>query len=100
MRPDYDKIRDDFRSINPTLKDIANKLESNLLEIFSEVERVDRVACRVKAEESFLNKTLKKNRDDSLKYRVPIKEIQDFIGARIIVYYKTDLQRITEIVNQ
>jgi putative GTP pyrophosphokinase len=99
MRPDYQQIRNDFLSITPTLKEIALKIETNLLDIFDGAEHIDRIGCRVKSEKSFLDKTLK-SEDGDWKYKTPLKEIQDMIGARVVVYYKTDIDSIVEKVKQ
>lgn len=100
MRADFEQIKADFKSINDTLKDIADKICDNLNEILEGVSHIDRIGCRIKAEDSFLNKVLKTKPDGTLKYQTPLKEIQDFIGARIIVYYKTDVEKIRAVVEQ
>jgi putative GTP pyrophosphokinase len=97
MRDDFDKIKSDFQSISTTLLMIAEKIEENLAMIFKETHHVDRIACRVKGEESFLNKTLKEEKG-ILKYSQPFKEIQDMIGARIVIYYKSDLENTQKLV--
>jgi ppGpp synthetase/RelA/SpoT-type nucleotidyltranferase len=90
MRPDYEQIQSDFKSIVPILKTIAAKIEQNLAEIFEGIKHIDRVSCRVKGEDSFLNKASKKV-DGQWKYQTPLKEIQDMIGARVVIYYKTGI---------
>jgi putative GTP pyrophosphokinase len=46
-----------------------------------------------------LDKMLKQE-NGALKYQTPIKEIQDIIGARVIVYYKIDVENIVLIVKK
>lgn len=99
MREDYEQIKQDFQSINVTLKDVASKIENHLIEIFKGVEHIDRIGSRVKEEDSFLNKTLKMHKG-VLKYKIPLKEIQDMIGARVIVYYKTDVDKVVEVIKK
>lgn len=99
MRPDYQQIKSDFLSINTTLKDIASKIEKHLSEIFDGLEHIDRIGCRVKAEKSFLDKTLKTEKG-ILKYQTPLKEIQDLIGARVVVYYKTDVDAVVYVIKK
>ncbi|MEI6850180.1 MAG: RelA/SpoT domain-containing protein, partial [archaeon] len=96
---DYNQIKNDFKSLVPTLKIISDKLEKNLLEIFKDVEHIDKISCRIKDESSFLNKTLKE-KDGVLKYTVPLKEIQDLVGARVVVYYKSDVDAAQEIIKK
>src|SRR6266487_1517471 len=99
MRPDYSQIQTNFQSINGTLEIIAKKIEEFLIGIFKDTHHIDRIGCRVKSEESFLKKTLKED-NGVLKYPEPLKEIQDMIGVRIVIYYKNDLQPIKKIVEQ
>lgn len=99
MRPDYSQIKSDFASIAPTLKEIASKIEKQLTEIFDGVEHIDKVSSRPKGEKSFLDKTLKKEKG-ILKYPTPIKEIQDLIGARVVVYYKTDVESVIATIKK
>lgn len=99
MRTDYSQIQTDFQSINETLEIIAKKIEEFLISIFKETHHIDRITCRVKTEESFLKKSLKED-NGILKYPEPLKEIQDMIGARIVIYYKNDLESIKKIVEQ
>lgn len=100
MRADYEEIKSDFLSVLPTLEKIADKINENLMEIFKGIHHIDRISCRVKAPDSFLTKILKKNLDGSYKYKTPMKEVQDFIGARVIVYYKTDIEPVKEIISK
>lgn len=99
MRSDYKKIQNEFQSIKPILSEIALKIEENLSEIFDGIEHIDRICSRVKEEKSFLNKTLKEE-NGKLKYKEPLKEIQDLIGAKIVVYYKSDFDTIENLVEK
>jgi ppGpp synthetase/RelA/SpoT-type nucleotidyltranferase len=99
MRPDYDKIKSDFQSINLILLDLAARIEKNLSEVLNGIDHIDRIGCRIKTENSFLDKTLKKQ-SGKWKYQTPLKEIQDLIGARIVVYYKTDVESVVERVKK
>lgn len=100
MRPDFDQIKADFGSIRSDLESIAENISEHLNEILEGIEHIDKISCRVKTENSFMDKVLKTNKDGSLRYQIPLKEIQDFIGARIVVYYKTDIDKIMEIVKE
>ena len=99
MRPDYDKIKSDLCSIAHTLIEIASKIETQLLEIFAGTEHIARIGCSVKAVKSFLNKTLKQE-NRVFKYQTPLKEIQDLIGARVVVYYKTVVDAVVYVIKK
>lgn len=100
MRPDYEEIKAYYLSIKSDLEHIASKIEETLVYGFKEFKHLDRIGCRIKAETSFLNKSLKLNDDNSLKYKVPFGEIQDLIGARVVVYYKMDVESASAIVEK
>ncbi|HUC82853.1 MAG TPA: RelA/SpoT domain-containing protein [Flavisolibacter sp.] len=87
----------DFKSIEPALSEIAANLEENLLEIMEGVTHIDRIQTRVKGLDSLVDKAQSKV-DGKFKYNVPLKEIQDLIGARIVVYYKGDVDVVREMV--
>lgn len=99
MNFELEKVRADFLSIKPQLEVIAEKLEVHLKDILKGEEFIDRVTCRVKEETSFMNKVNNKDSKGDFKYKVPIKEIQDFIGARIIVYYKRNAAKLSDFIS-
>lgn len=77
------------------LKPVAVLLESFILDFMQSdptVPRVDRIVARAKDPASFMKKTQKKNDDGTLYYSDPITQIQDQIGARIIVFYLDDVE--------
>jgi GTP pyrophosphokinase len=76
----------------------AAKLQEMLTSNFASVKRVDRIAARAKSPDRFLEKAEKRNEDGSLKYRDPLGEVQDQIGARIIVFYTSDVEPASERV--
>jgi ppGpp synthetase/RelA/SpoT-type nucleotidyltranferase len=101
MRADIEKIISDFKSISPVLKEIANKIETHLTQdVCSGIAHIDKVSSRPKSVESFRDKANKTEKSGKLKYQEPLKEIQDLIGARIVVYYKTDVDPIAAAVKK
>jgi ppGpp synthetase/RelA/SpoT-type nucleotidyltranferase len=61
--------------------------------------KIDRIGVRVKDADSFIKKALKES-DGKLKYQHPFEEIQDQIGARIVVYFIDDLEVIANNIKQ
>jgi len=92
-------LRKEFKEVQPLLQKISDKLERFLSELFSEVHHIDRIGSRIKAEESYLNKAMKKV-EEKEKYEIPLKEIQDLIGARIVIYYKTDVDAVADLIKK
>ena len=81
------------------LVEAAKALEAHLRELFAGAIRIDRIVARAKSLESFAKKAASVNEDGTPKYDQPLDQIQDQIGARIIVFYLDDVERIhTEIV--
>ena len=76
---------------------IADKLEDHIKDLVKDVPRIDRVSARAKSITRFLAKAHKIEGNKN-KYDEPLSQIQDQIGARIIVYYKSDVpERTVEI---
>jgi putative GTP pyrophosphokinase len=78
---------------------IAERLEKDIKDNVSKYPRIDRVSARPKSIDRFCAKARKKE-DGRLKYNDPINQIQDQIGARVIVYYQDDVERVSRIVEQ
>lgn len=98
-RPDYNDILETYMGILPTLEVISKKIEEELTERLFHENHVDRVICRCKTIDSFMIKAEKKDVTGNYKYDVPIKEIQDKIGARVVVYFKSDVEPIKRIIS-
>lgn len=78
---------------------IADKLSNLLQEIFAGQPRIDRISTRPKSVERFMGKAVAV-KDGKAKYDDPLHQIQDQIGARIITFYKDDVQRISQEVQR
>jgi ppGpp synthetase/RelA/SpoT-type nucleotidyltranferase len=75
------------------LKPIAASLElllADYMKATPTVPRIDRIAVRAKSPESFLAKASKKKCGQNY-YSDPLAQIQDQIGARIILFYLSDV---------
>lgn len=72
---------------------LASALESHIEDCLNGQVRIDRITARAKSIESFLKKASVVVGEVS-KYEKPLEEIQDQIGARIVVFYKSDVERI------
>jgi putative GTP pyrophosphokinase len=99
MKNDPSSLNDSYSALESDLKSMAASLLANLSDLFSRAEHIDKIATRVKSCKSFLDKAGKVV-DNNLKYPKPFQEIQDIIGARIVVYYKSDIEPISRIVEK
>lgn len=97
MNADYG-IRDEYLRRNPSLVSIAEKLQLFLNDLLEGVERVDSVTVRAKDPNRYFNKAIKVDNEGKPKYTNPKFEIQDQIGARITVFYLSDVERLKSII--
>ncbi|MBV6486854.1 MAG: hypothetical protein GHHEDOFH_00791 [Pseudorhodoplanes sp.] len=78
---------------------IAAALHEHIAEIFKGEPRIDRISARAKNPDSFLKKASARVKSRA-KYREPLSQIQDQIGARIITFYRSDVVRLDAIVKK
>ena len=78
---------------------LAGALTNYVVDLLQGQPRIDRVSARAKDPASFLKKA-KSVVDGKLKYDDPLSQIQDQVGARIVTFYKSDVDRIDAIVKQ
>lgn len=74
------------------LTPLALALQSHLEKILSDVERIDAINTRAKSPKSFQGKAAKIGEGGEFKYSNPLYEIQDQIGARVVVFYLSDIE--------
>jgi putative GTP pyrophosphokinase len=79
------------------LQPIAVALRDHISELFKNEPRIDRITTRAKDVSSFVAKALKKEKR-KLKYTEPFSQIQDQIGARIVTFFLSDVERLDAVV--
>ena len=79
------------------LEELAKRIEKQLNEYLQSEARIDRIAARPKSLDRFLQKA-EAMAEGRLKYNDPINQIQDQIGARVITFYLSDIDRIVEVI--
>jgi putative GTP pyrophosphokinase len=91
-------VREQFEARHKhVLVPAAEKLERYIAEHLRTspaVERIDRIAARAKSVSRFIDKAEKLGKDGKPKYADPLGQIQDQIGARVIVFYRDDIQPV------
>lgn len=99
-RPHADALLQQYQArYDEGLLPLAEELQLHIAGLFKGHERVDRVSVRAKAPDSFMKKAFVAGEVD-LKYDDPISQIQDQIGARIITFYKSDVDRIDALIKK
>lgn len=91
-------LRYQLRS-SAVLEPLADLLEVHLREQLEGVRRIDRIQTRAKAVDRFVAKATKEV-DGTKKYSDPFSQIQDQIGARIIVFYLSDVEIVSERISR
>src|SRR6185437_5710447 len=76
---------------------LAARIEGQLRELLNGAPRIDRVQARAKAFDRFMDKAWKVE-DGKLKYEEPLHQIQDQIGTRVVVFYLSDVARVTDTI--
>lgn len=92
-------IEADYRArYDQVLVPLATSLSELLTEHLGGQARIDRISSRAKSVDRFISKA--KNVTDSgvPKYDVPLAQIQDQVGARVTVFYKSDVMRVRDIL--
>jgi ppGpp synthetase/RelA/SpoT-type nucleotidyltranferase len=79
------------------LRPLAQRLEDHLRGLFATKPHIDRISARAKSPERFLQKASKLE-NGSPRYRDPINQIQDQIGARIVAFYTSDRDALAALV--
>src|ERR1700733_1970561 len=72
---------------------LAARIEDHLKNLLWSFARVDRISARAKSVDRFLGKAAKLE-NGKPKYEDPLNQIQDQVGARIVTFYASDVERI------
>lgn len=88
------------RRFRDVLSPVANNLEQLLKSYCSTCGHVDRIVARAKSPERFLQKASKIAEDGYPKYADPLEQIQDQIGARIVVFYLSDVDTVSATIER
>lgn len=75
---------------------LARNLNAYLSDVFSDTVRIDRISARPKSVDRFVAKAFSKLDDGSDKYKEPLEQIQDQIGARITVLFRQDVDSVAK----
>lgn len=82
------------------LEPLAQRLVAHLQDNLRGIERIDRVGARAKGVDRFVAKAAKALDGGGSKYEHPFEQIQDLIGARIVVFYPQDVDVVSAVVER
>lgn len=72
---------------------LVARLESHLNGLFDGFPRIDRISVRAKSVNRFVVKA-ERQENGKPKYDDPLNQIQDQVGARIVTFYASDIERV------
>jgi putative GTP pyrophosphokinase len=79
----------------------TERLESRIIAILSTAGMdVFKVESRTKEVQSFTGKVEARNSGKEAKFGDPLREITDLVGARVITYYREDVDTVGEIIQK
>lgn len=93
-----DSVAEYTRRYHQHLVEIARRLERHISSHLDGCSNVDRVTARAKDPERFEEKSRRKNSDGSNKYENPLTEVQDQLGARIVLFYLGGVGPMTDVI--
>jgi ppGpp synthetase/RelA/SpoT-type nucleotidyltranferase len=94
-----ESLEDLYRKRYEALKITAIALQAHVSVYFTGVSRIDRITARAKDVKSFLDKAAKKEKGKS-KYGDPLNQIQDQLGVRVVTFFRSDVDRVDDIVKK
>lgn len=95
-----DVLEEYQRRFESFLTIMAEKLQSYLQDLLTEDENIDRITVRAKEPRRFAEKAQRCEEDSRPKYLAPLTEIQDQIGARVIVIYLEDVTPVSNAITR
>ncbi len=95
-----DAIEEYRRRHEAFLKTVARMLQAHIEGYLVGVSNIDRVAARAKDPARFAEKARRTDESGHAKYRSPLTEIQDQLGARVVVFYRDDVTAVANIITR
>jgi ppGpp synthetase/RelA/SpoT-type nucleotidyltranferase len=95
-----DPVNEYERRYGSYLQAVAASLRAHIEGYLVGVRNVDRVTARAKEPGRFAEKARRTDERGHAKYQKPLTEIQDQLGARVIVFYREDVVTVGGIVTR
>ena len=91
-----DALRAEYeRRYHEVLQPIATVLETIISDHLRNRPHIDRITARAKRPDRFLQKAVARDDSGAPRYHTPLVQIQDQLGARVIVFYLSDVAPMT-----
>lgn len=96
----HSALQRDYSARHGLLVEVAASMEKYLVDVLRGLEHIDRIAARAKSVDRFCAKATKQDKEGGPKYADPLTQIQDQIGARVIVFYTTDVAGVADCLQK
>jgi ppGpp synthetase/RelA/SpoT-type nucleotidyltranferase len=93
-------LMDSYEDRFDALVTVAAKLDALLKKYLENMAHIDRISSRAKDPVRFASKAAKLQTDGTPKYSAPLQQIQDQIGARVVVFYTDDVDKVAEVIDR
>lgn len=91
---------EEYRRRYPALREVAKLLQTHVQTYLEGLPNIDRVTARAKDPDHFAEKANRIDEKGQLYYGNPLTEIQDQLGARVVVFYKADVEPVDQLVRR
>jgi len=95
-----DPIEEYRRRYEGFLQAVARRLQGHIESHLEGVPNIERVTARAKDPARFAEKARRTDKDGHAKYDKPLTEIQDQVGARVIVLYRDDVISVVSVITR
>jgi putative GTP pyrophosphokinase len=92
---DARELARDYQARAEELTEARVRLEALTVEALQDVLRIERIVFRVKGSNEFVEKALREENGHP-KYAAPLREIEDQVAGRVIVFFLSDLEPVKE----
>ena len=89
-----------YESRFPALVRVAEHLAPFIGDMLEDMPRIDRISARAKRPDQFAAKAMKVNKGGAVRYSDPLVQIQDQIGARVVVFVKRDVEAVSDVLER
>ncbi|MFV8188152.1 GTP pyrophosphokinase [Streptomyces sp. AF1B] len=93
-----DDILESYRKRYGLLKSLVDNLTDVVEDDLTGVPHIDRISFRVKDPGSFFEKSSTALVDGQRKYANPLREIEDQVAGRVIVFYSSDIGSVSGVL--
>lgn len=92
---DEASLRRAYADRRPLLVELSSQLEVRMQESLKGLPHIDRISFRAKTTDSFMEKALRPGSEQKPAFTDPLREIEDQIAGRVLVFFRDDMDLVT-----